>query len=403
MRVVVTGLGVIAGALEGVDQLAETMRGSSMTLREVDRSAGYHLDESARLAALTTAFDFKPWIAPGESRRMSHPSKLAVAAARMAVKDSGIDVAGPQTSVLLSSAFSAVESTEHLLRAAFGEGPETASPFVFAESVANAPAAQIAIATKAEGRNVTVAQREAGILTAIGRAAAEIASKRTGIVLAGGVEEMPPLLHAMLDRFEALARPSNPGGEVAQPFDRNRHGMVAAEGAVVAVLEDEDRARARGAAMRVRVRAFGGAFDSTAPRIGWGHGADTLAAGLRRLLDRAGVAVKDIGRIVSGASGSIAGDRLEAHTLRAAWGDVPLPPILAPKGLFGEYGGGFLAAAILAASGAASGPTAGFRNVDPELGITPHDGSPLAPATITLVTSLASGGSASWLLLESVD
>lgn len=403
MGVVVTGLGVIAGAIAGVDALRDALRTSSMPLQEVDRGAGYHIEVSATLASLTAGFDFRPWLSPGESRRMSAPSKLAVVAARMAVKDAGIDVAGPRTSIVLSSAFSAVGATELLLRAAFGEGPETASPFVFAESVANAPAAQVAIATKAEGRNVTVPQREAGILTAMGRGAGEVAAKRADVVLTGGVEEMPPLLHALLDRFDSLSRPSHPGGEVARPFDVERCGFVAAEGAVVAILEDEDRARSRGAAIRARVRAFGGAFDSTAPRIGWGRGYDALAAGLRRMLDRAGIDLRDIDRIVSGASGSIAGDRLEALTLRAAWGDVALPPIVAPKGWTGEYGGGFLAAAILAAGGAVTGPTAGFRHVDPQLGITPHDGSPLPAATITLVTSLAAGGSASWLLLERAE
>jgi 3-oxoacyl-[acyl-carrier-protein] synthase II len=402
MGVVVTGLGVITGAIAGADALAKALRDSSAPAQEVDRSRGYHLAESSRCARLTTSVDLKPWLSAGEGRRMSRPSKLAVAAARMAVADASIDVHGPRTAVALSSAFSAVECTEQLLDAAFGEGPETASPFVFAESVANAPAAQIAIALKVEGRNVTIVQREAGVLTAVGRASAEIAEGRADIALTGSVEEMPPLLHAMLDRFESLARPANPGGEVARPFDRCRRGFIAAEGAALLVLEDESHARARGAAIRARVRAFAGAFDVTAPRIGWGTGAPALGRALRRMLDRAGVTLDEIGSIVSGASGSIAGDRLEALTLREAWGARPLPPILTPKSVVGEYGGGFLASAILAAGGTALGPAAGFRSIDPALGVTPHDGSPL-PGGLTLVTSLAAGGSASWLLLENAS
>jgi 3-oxoacyl-(acyl-carrier-protein) synthase len=228
----------------------------------------------------------------------------------------------------------------------------------------------------------------------------EIAAGRADFALVGGVEEMSPLLHAVLDRFESLARPRNEGGEVARPFDRRRHGFMAAEGAVVLVLEDEARARSRGATIRAQVRGFAGAFDPTAPRIGWGRGHTSLASALRSFLAREGLAPRDVGRIVSGASGSIAGDRLEAHTLLAAWNGIPLPPILAPKGVTGQYGGGFLASAVLAAGNEKFGQTAGFCEPDPELQVQPHDGGPLPPATFTLVTSLASGGSASWLLLE---
>lgn len=370
---------------------------------EVDRSAGYHLPESARLAVLSDGVDLKGWLSPGEGRRMSLPSKLAVAAARMAVKDAGLgsEIAGPKTTVVISSGFSAVEVTENLLRAVFLDGPDTVSPFMFTESVANAAAAQIAIATAAQGPNLTVSQREAGILTAVGRGAAEVAAGRADYALVGGVEEVAPILHALLDRFESLARPGSAGGEVARPFDRQRKGFIAAEGAVVLVLESEERARARGAEIRGAIRGFGSAFDATAPRVGWGRGHESLAKSLRGLLSRIGLAPRDIGRIVSGASGSVAGDRLEAHTLRAAWEGDPLPPILAPKGITGQYGGGFLAAAVLsAAADQPFGATAGFSEADPELEVTPYQGGPLPSAELTLVTSLASGGSASWLVLE---
>ena len=104
--------------------------------------------------------------------------------------------------------------------------------------------------------------------------------------------------------------------------------------------------------------------------------------------------------IVSGASGSRAGDRLEAQVLRAAWGDAPLPPVVVPKAVTGEYGGGHLGAAVLAAAGSPLGPTPGFVEIDPELGIVPHDGSPLPPPAVVLATSLAAGGAAAWVVLR---
>ena len=149
-----------------------------------------------------------------------------------------------------------------------------------------------------------------------------------------------------------------------------------------------------------RVGVFGGAFDPSAARVGWGRGHASLAQALRGLLTRLELAPSDVGRIVSGASGSVTGDRLEALTLRDAWRHDPLPPILAPKGVVGQYGGGFLASAVLSVNDPEPGATAGFREADPVMAITPHRGGPLPPADLTLVTSLASGGAASWLILE---
>jgi 3-oxoacyl-(acyl-carrier-protein) synthase len=190
------------------------------------------------------------------------------------------------------------------------------------------------------------------------------------------------------------------GAEIARPFDPARTGFVAAEGAAVAVLEREAIARERGAPILARVRGFGGSFDPTAPRIGWGHGHDTLAAGLARTVAMSGVDHGDVSRIVSGASGAVAGDRIEAAVLRAAWGDRPLPIVLAPKGQVGQYGGGFLAAAVLSAAGGVFGRTGGFVQEDPALGVRPFEGGLLDSASLTLVTTVASGGSAAWLLIE---
>lgn len=401
MTVVITGLGLIAGTLCGAEPLRQSLLDGKMPLTAINRDAGYHFPESSRFAVLTEGVDFSQWIAPIAGRRMSAPSKFAVAAAKMAMADAGLtDIAGPGTAVVVSNALGAVDHTEKLLRTAILEGPEAVSPFSFAESVSNAPAAQVAIACQARGPNITVVQREAGILTAVGRGAAEIAAGRADTALVGGVEELPPIMHALFDRLDALSRPGHHDGEMARPFDRYRSGFVAAEGAVIVVLESEARARSRQASVRARVRGFGSAFDPSAPRIGWGTGHASLSQGLRRMIDRAMLSPGDIGRVVSGASGAIAGDRLEAHTLLAAFEGAALPPVLAPKGVTGQYGGGFLGAAVLSINDTEFGPTAGFNEPDPSLGINPHGGGTLPAAPYTLVTSLASGGTASWLILE---
>jgi len=401
VSVVVTGLGSVGSYGCGRQRITEALASSTLTTSEVDRSQGSHRPQGSRRAALASCLDLSPWLAPAAARRMSAPSKYAVAAARMAAQDAGLsleEIGGP-TAVIMATAFGPTSFTEKLLLQVLKEGPEAASPFFFTECVANAPAAQIAIAAKAVGPNVTIVQGEAGPLRAVARAAAEVASGRWARALAGAVDELPPILHAALDRFAALATPDADGQEIPRPFDRRRSGVVAAEGSLVLVLEDEATARSRGARILARLRGAGMAFDPTACRGSWGQGQQTLALALRRALDRVGVAPKDIHLIVSGASGAIAGDRLEALTLRAAWAGEPLPPLVTPKSVVGEHGGGFLAAAVLAASGASFGPPNGFE-LDPALGLRPSAGvTSLAPHSV-LATSLAAGGAASWLILD---
>jgi 3-oxoacyl-[acyl-carrier-protein] synthase II len=401
---VVSGLGTVGSFGCGRGALAEALRTSRVVLSEVDRSAGYHLPESARTAALVHGVDLGPWVSPAAGRRMSPPSKLAVAAARMALEDARAEPAsatgGPLTEVALATAFGPASFTERLLRSIQTEGPEAASPFLFTECVANAPGAQVAIACAARGPNLTVTQREAGPLIALGRAAADVAGGRVARALAGAVDETPPIVHAMLDRYRALSRPSAEGGEAARPFDRRRSGFLMGEGAAVVVVEEEAAARARGAPVLARIRAAGSGFDPTASRVSWGRGHEALARALRRLLDRAGLRPRDVDLVVTGAGGSVAGDRLEARTLRAAWEEEPLPPVLAPKAVVGEYGGGQLAAAVLAAAGAEFGPTPGYEAYDPALGVVPHAGGALGGPRRVLVSGLAGGGAAAWVVLE---
>jgi 3-oxoacyl-[acyl-carrier-protein] synthase II len=400
--VVITGLGVVAGPDVGVDALAGTLRGSVMKTEVVDDRQGYHIPGSSRRAVLARGVDLSRWVSLAASRRMSPPSRYAAAAARMALHQAGLaaEGEGATTGVVMSSSFGPVTSTEQMLATARRDGPQAVSPFAFAESVANAAAGQVAILTRSQGPNLTIVQREAGTLTAVGRGAALVSSGRADRVLAGSVDEMPPLLHAVIGRFDALARPDDAGAEVARPFDAARSGFVAAEGAVMLVLERAEAAMARGVRWLARVRGFGSAFDPTAPRIGWGTGHQSLARALLRSLDAAGCKPADITRVVSGASGAVAGDRLEAGVLKAAWSGAPLPAILAPKGHVGQYGGGFLAAAVLSVAGGVFGPTPGFVREDPAIGLRPFAGGSLDASPLSLFITIGSGGSASWLLAE---
>jgi 3-oxoacyl-[acyl-carrier-protein] synthase II len=371
----------------------------------VDTTAGHHPSHGPRLAALAHHVDLSPWLPAARARRLSWPSRHAVAAAEMAVREAALPreaIAEANASVVLATAFGTARYAEQMVRDILLQGPEAASPFLFSESVANAPAAQVALALNAPGANVAVAQREAGPLQAVGFAMRELRRGRSRVAFAGCCEEINPLVHALLGRFRAVASPEAEGGEVARPFDRRRSGFVAAEGATVLVLEREAEARQRGARPLARLLAWERGFDPSAPSHGFGTGGAALADRLAAGLLREGIAVASIDRVVSGASGSFAGDRLEASVLRHLFGDR-LPPVLAPKGVTGEYAGGHLGAAVLAAAGAPAWGTAGFRDADPELGVEPHRGGDLPRARRVLATAVAAGGAAAWLVLEAAE
>lgn len=91
--------------------------------------------------------------------------------------------------------------------------------------------------------------------------------------------------------------------------------------------------------------------------------------------------------------------RIEAPVLRAAWGEVPLPPVLVLKAVTGEYGGGILAPAFLALEEEHFGPATGFTEPDPAAGVTPHRGGARQIPSHVLRIGLASGGGAAWLVL----
>jgi 3-oxoacyl-[acyl-carrier-protein] synthase II len=371
------GLGVLGSFGLGIDALRLALAAGRPALQPV--GAGH--------AALVPRLDLTRHVAPAAARRMSLSSHWGVAVAKAALLDAGLSAdaaAELPLSVDVATTFGPSRFTEQLVQQFQRGDPQLCSPFLFTDCVANAPAGQIAIETRARGANTTWCQREAGQVLALLAAAR---NARHGRALAAVVDEMPAVVHAALASCGALTR------SAARPFDRARDGFVAGEGASAFVIEARDRCERPLA----RVRAGGSAFDPTATTTGWGNDAERLAAAIGACLDRAGVASGSIGAVVCSASGSVLGDRLEARVLRAVFGQR-LPALLVPKAVLGEYGGGVLATAVLALQGARFARPGAFETADPELGVVPHGGE--VGARLVLVTAFAAGGAAAWAVLE---
>lgn len=391
--VVVSGIGYLGAPGLGLDALAAALARGAPCASAVDRSGGYHRRGAAALVAACHQLDLDPLL-PASARRMSALSRYAVAAARLAIADAGlVDVRGDRTAVALATALGPGGFTEQLCQQILAQGGKAASPFLFTDCVANAPAGQIAIDLGARGGNLTICQREAGPVLALAQGAAEIRAGRADLCLTGAADEMPPLVHAVLDRFRALARATPDQPEQPRPFARTRNGALAGEGACVLVLEAESHARARGARVLARIGPAVRAFDPTAGRASFGRDPAGLAA---CLAERAGHWLAGVDAVVSSASGSRDGDALEAQILRAV--APPSAAVTAPKAVHGEYGGGTLAAALLALRGAVFALPPGGDDPDPALGMCLAAG-PLRARRV-LLSGLAAGGAAAWTFLE---
>ena len=399
---VVTGLGIVEPGAFGLEEAAASFADPRPEPELVGQPEGIRSRSRSRYGLLVDRSRIGEWLPPMAARRMSVPSQFAVSAAKMALQQTKLESSevGESTAVAIATSFSSSETTEQILRQILLDSPESISPAAFTESVANAAAAHVAITLGARGANITITQREAGLPIALARAWAELVHGRAKHVLVGATDELTPLLHTILGRAGALALPDENGVEVGRPFDARRSGWMAAEGAVVAALENESSARDRGVPILARLVGSGSGFDPLAPRNGWSASAETLLAALRDFLRRHEVEVSAINRTVSAARGSPRGDCLEAQILSGLWGEEEVPSILAPSAVSGAYGGSLLSGAILAAAGRPFGPTPGFEELDERLGVRPHDGRPLPPPELVLLVSCAAGGSAGWSLFE---
>lgn len=402
-RVVVSGVGTVGAHGTNLEALRRSLEGGLPVLTAVDRSEGFHRKTCATSAIRLKDGALHGLLSPRLARRMSPASRMAVAAAHLAVASAGCDagsVAGSRTSVVLGTAFGTPDFTQRLLQQIRDTGPQSASPFYFMETVASAHAGQIALSLSVTGPNFTVSHREASGMLAVCKGVELIEAGLADRVLAGSVDEVTPLQHAILDAWGALARPRRSGAGLARPFDRRRSGFLVGEGSTVLLLERADIAVSRGAPVLARVAATAKGNDPTAPRASWGTAGLRLGESFARRLASRGTPVESLGRVVSGASGAIAGDLAEGAFLRGLFAGGRVPDVLAPKAVTGEYGGAFLAAALLAMKDPDWGTARWFQEADPAIGVAPT-GRPTRkfPGRL-LVTTLAAGGAAVGLVLD---
>lgn len=252
----------------------------------------------------------------------------------------------------------------------------------------NMSACHVSISLNARGPSNSITLGEVSSLVAIAEAARIIERGAADVMIAGGASNrLHPNVILFRDQTLLSHRREDPAA-ACRPFDRDRDGMVAGEGAAAVVLERRSHAEARGARVLAGVLGFGNTFAS--PR----HGRPD-SSGPRRALElalrEADFASSDIGHVNASGLATIDHDRAEAEAIRAVFGDVP---VTAPKSFFGNLGAATgaveLAASLVALDEGHVPVTLNYATPDPACPINVVRGQPTAistPAALALSQS----------------
>lgn len=330
-RVVVTGLGMVSPLATGVEEtwrrLLAGCSGASL-ISKFDAS-----DLSCRIACEVTRGDgsdgtFNPeqWMEHKELRRYDDFLIYAVAAAKQAMGDSGIELKTEddryRTGVLVGSGIGGLTSIEETTLLLDEKGPRRVSPFFIPGSLINLASGLISIEFGCKGPNHSVVTACSTGTHAIGDAARLIAFDDADIMIAGGAESAICRLGiAGFIACKALATKFNDAPEKAsRPYDKDRDGFVMGEGSGVVVLEELEHAKARGARIYAEVVGYGmsgDAYHVTAPAPD-GDGAYRC---MQAALKRAGLQAYEIDYINAHGTSTPLGDELELRAVERLMGN----------------------------------------------------------------------------------
>jgi 3-oxoacyl-(acyl-carrier-protein) synthase len=346
-RVVITGLGCVGPAGVGVGPFQASLAGEGPRPPSilVETPRGRH--RALRLAAIPP-FHRQAFLPAGKLRRMGELSQLWVIACLLARSDAGWDSTGTsfpppeRRGIFLGTGFGCLDTTSEYLEGMFRDGAAMASPFLFAESVANAPAGHSAIELDARGANITLTCGDASAALALERGARWIRDGRLEMAWCGGVETMPQAL------LRVLARLDSP--------------EFVGEGCASFLLETLEGARGRKAPIYAEIRGAALGSDPGALALEWSRDPEAISRNLRRALAACGREeprpAPPIAKVFLHAPGEPLSDAAEEAALERILPGVDRVAVSRKTGTFAAAGGFSLAAAALEARSRSRG-TAG--------------------------------------------
>jgi 3-oxoacyl-[acyl-carrier-protein] synthase II len=392
--VAVTGLGLVTSAGMGVEANWERVLAAEPTASADPALASMPVDFDCRV----TGFDADEQLGRRQAWRLDRYTQLAIVAARQALGDSGLDPASWQAArvgVVMGNALGGTATLEREQRNLQTNGVGEVSAMLIPMAAVNMVAGYIAMDCGAGGPNLVTATACASGATAIGTATGLLRSGACDVVITGGTEaSLTPTVMAGFTRMGALSRRRANPAAASRPFDADRDGFVAAEGAGVLVLERIADAHARAATIRARVSGYGAsadAFHATAPDPG-GFGPERA---IRAALADAGVLPDEVDHVNAHGTATPLNDISEARMLRRVLGQAPA--VTSTKGVTGHALGaaGAIEAAytVLAVQHGIIPPTANLDSLDPKIEIDVVSKIPRRrPVSVAISNSFGFGG-----------
>jgi 3-oxoacyl-[acyl-carrier-protein] synthase II len=358
--------------------------------------------------------DFSPtdFIEPKEIKKMDLFIQYAVAAAAMAMIDSGLKIdaeLAEQVGVIIGVGLCGIDTIETTKEAILQGGPRKISPFFIPKVISNLAPGQIAIRHGAKGINLTPTSACASGTHAIGEAYHLIRRGLQDAVITGGAESaITPLAVGGFAAMKALSTRNDEPERASRPFDRDRDGFVIAEGSGVLILEERERALQRGAKIYAEVVGYaanGDAHHMTAPAPE-GEGA---ARCMKLALKDAGLAPTEIDYINAHGTSTEYNDANETMAIKKVFGEQAAKlAVSSTKSMTGH---------LLGAAGAVEGvfsalslhhslipPTINYDNPDPQcdLDYVPNEARK-ADLKVVLSNSFGFGGTNACVILRRAE
>lgn len=405
-RVVITGLGAVTPIGNTVDAFWDGIKKEQIGIGAItsfDTS-----DYKVKLAAEVKDFKAADYMDAKAARRMELFSQYAVAAARQAYEDSGLDISKEDpygAGVIIGSGIGSLPALEREYSRLLTKGPTRVSPMFVPMMISNMAAGNVSIQLGFKGKCTNVVTACASGTHCIGDALRAIQYGDAVMMLAGGTESSICATGvAGFMNLTALSTETDPM-RASIPFDQDRSGFVLGEGAGVVMLEELNHAKERGAKIYAELCGYGATADAyhiTSPAED-GAGA---ARAMQLAMQEAGVLPSEVDYINAHGTGTHHNDLFETRAIHRAFGDAAHQlHINSTKSMIGHLLGGAggveMVATVLAIRDGWIHPTVGTKKTDPECDLDYTIGAPVQmEINYALTNSLGFGGHNASLLLK---
>lgn len=406
-RVVITGAGMVTPLGTGTEKSWKGLIEGRSGIRRIT-----HFDPAGipcQIAAEVPDFDPDDFIEPKEQKKMDRFIHLGLAAAVMAVEDSGLKINADNSErvgVIVGSGMGGLPAIEHYTKVLNERGHRKISPFFIPMTIINLAAGQISIRFGAKGPNSAITTACASGTHSIGEAFRLVQNGIADAMIAGGAEAtITPLGIGGFAAMKALSRRNHEPEKSSRPFDKGRDGFVMGEGAGILILEELECAVNRGARIYAEISGYGMSSDayhisSPAPD---GAGA---ARCMRNALKDAGINPEEVNYINAHGTSTKYGDELETIAIKNVFGRHAYKLcVSSTKSMTGH---------LLGASGGVEGaicalsifkgivpPTINLEEPDPEcdLDYVPNSSRPL-DINVAIKNSFGFGGTNACIVLK---